>query len=227
MQEEAVLQAAGMRKVYRVGEQEITVLDGLNLTVNAGELVGICGESGSGKSTFLNLMAGLETPDAGQVHWGDFALPAKGLSKLAKRRGAFLGMVFQHYYLVPELNARENIALAGRVVGQSVPASLKRADELLGAVGLSARAQSTPSQLSGGERQRVGIARALMNEPPVILADEPTGNLDERSADAVLDLFLQLCREQNTALLLVTHSQPMAQRCDRVVWLKGGQLQDA
>ena len=221
--EEAVLAAQGVRKGFRAGEQDLVVLDGLDLAVQPGELLGICGASGSGKTTFLNILAGLEAPDAGTVAWGGATLPAKGLSRLAQRRGDFLGMVFQHYYLVPELNALENVTLAGRLTGKRRE-SLARARELLEAVGLAERLKSLPHQLSGGERQRVAIARALMNAPPVILADEPTGNLDERSADGVLKLFLQLCRERATALVLVTHSRALAARCDRVQWLRGGQL---
>lgn len=215
---EPVLSAAGLCKSYLSGDRRIEVLRGADLRVAAGESVSIRGESGSGKSTLLNLLSGLDAPDAGEIRW-DGAAPAAG------RRAKFLGMVFQAFYLIPELDALENVLMAGRMLGRPDAARRTRARDLLSRVGLAERISHLPAQLSGGERQRVAVARALMNAPRLLLADEPTGNLDEHTGEAVIDLLLGLCRETGTALVLVTHNPAHAARTDRALRMHDGLLQ--
>jgi predicted ABC-type transport system involved in lysophospholipase L1 biosynthesis ATPase subunit len=213
-----VLSARGLRKSYRSGDLTLEVLRGVDLDVAAGESVSIRGESGSGKSTLLNLLAGLDTPDQGSVAWG--GSPETG----ASRRAAYLGMVFQSFYLVPELDAYANVLLARRILGGVDPAAKARAAELLAHVGLGQRGHHLPSQLSGGERQRVALARALMNSPRLIVADEPTGNLDERTGNEVIDLLLGLCSSAGTALILVTHNAAHAAKTSRSLHMAAGTL---
>ena len=215
---EPVLSARGLKKSYLSGETRLEVLRGVDLDVAAGESVSIRGESGSGKSTLLNLLAGLDAPDSGTVEWagsGDTG---------AARRAAYLGMVFQSFYLVPELDAYANVLLARRILGGVDKAARARAGVLLAHVGLGDRGHHLPSQLSGGERQRVALARALMNSPNLIVADEPTGNLDEKTGNEVVELLLGLCRSANTALILVTHNASHAAKTRRSLTLTAGRL---
>ena len=211
-----ILQGTGLHKSYLSGERRIEVLRGVDLEVSAGESVSIRGESGSGKSTLLNLLSGLDAPDSGELRWEGAAT----IDPL--RRGRLLGLVFQAFYLVPELDAEANVLLAARMLGKVGNAERERARELLRRVGLSERAHHTPAKLSGGERQRVAIARALMNRPKLILADEPTGNLDEGSGDSIIELLLSLGREEGCALVLVTHNVAHASRCARRLFLREG-----
>ncbi|MEI8088525.1 MAG: ABC transporter ATP-binding protein [Opitutaceae bacterium] len=211
-----ILAARGLRKTFLSGDRRLEVLTGVDLDVAAGESVSIRGESGSGKSTLLQLLAGLDAPDAGTLAWA--GTPDTG----TKRRATFLGIVFQSFYLIPELDARENVLMTRRILGGINAEARARADELLAKVGLAERMTHLPAQLSGGERQRVAVARALMNSPRLILADEPTGNLDERTGDAVIDLLLGLCAETNTSLVLVTHNAAHAQKTHRQLVLRGG-----
>jgi predicted ABC-type transport system involved in lysophospholipase L1 biosynthesis ATPase subunit len=213
-----VLQAVGLRKNFPSGERQIEVLRGVDLAVSAGESVAVRGESGCGKSTLLNLISGLDTPDAGTLTWA-------GQPPRTDRRAAFLGMVFQSFYLIPELDALDNVLMAARILRPPGPAERARAADLLARVGLSARATHLSTQLSGGERQRVAVARALMNSPQLLLADEPTGNLDERTGDAVIELLLELCRETRTALVLVTHNAVHAGKTSRHLSLHNGVFQ--
>jgi len=215
---EPVLTARALRKTYLSGDRRIEVLGGVDLAVVAGESVSIRGESGSGKSTLLNLLAALDEPDSGDVLWE--GLPEAGPA----RRALFLGMVFQSFYLIPELDALQNVLMARRMVGRIGSAEKARAAELLNRVGLAERSKHLPSQLSGGERQRVAVARALMNAPQLILADEPTGNLDEKTGDAVIELLLGLCAETQTALVLVTHNAAYAAKTSRGTVLREGIL---
>ena len=217
--EVAILRASDLRKTYLSGERRLEVLRGVSLSVNDGESVSIRGESGSGKSTLLHLLAGLDAPDSGRVVWS--GLPDTG----AARRARFLGMVFQSFYLIPELDALGNVLMAARVAGPVGTAERKRAHDLLVRVGLAERSHHLPSQLSGGERQRVAVARALMNSPRLILADEPTGNLDEKTGDSIIDLLLGLCAEQRIALVLVTHNAVHAARAARTLFMHEGALQ--
>ncbi len=218
-----VLTATGLRKAYRSGDATLEVLRGIDLEVRAGESVAIRGESGSGKSTLLNLLAGLDRPDAGELAWGGEATGALDDGALTARRGRFLGMVFQAYYLIPEVDALANVLMAARILGSPGPAERARAAALLARVGLAGRAHHTPAHLSGGERQRVAVARALMNRPSVLLADEPTGNLDERTGDEVIGLLLEVCAEEGAALVLVTHNAVHAARARRQLFLHQGQ----
>ena len=211
-----ILTARGLRKTFLSGDRRLEVLTGVDLDVAAGESVSIRGESGSGKSTLLQLLAGLDAPDAGTLAWA--GTPDTG----TKRRATCLGIVFQSFYLIPELDARENVLMARRILGGIDAAARARADELLAKVGLAERMTHLPAQLSGGERQRVAVARALMNSPRLILADEPTGNLDERTGDAVIELLLGLCAETKTSLVLVTHNAAHAQKTHRQLVLRGG-----
>lgn len=211
-----ILTARGLRKTFLSGDRRLEVLTGVDLDVAAGESVSIRGESGSGKSTLLQLLAGLDAPDAGTLAWA--GTPDTG----TKRRATFLGIVFQSFYLIPELDARENVLMARRILGGIDAEARARADALLAKVGLAERRTHLPAQLSGGERQRVAVARALMNSPRLILADEPTGNLDERTGDAVIELLLGLCAETKTSLVLVTHNAAHAQKTHRQLVLRGG-----
>ncbi len=214
----AILNANGIVKTFLSGDRRIEVLRGLNLEVAPGETVSIRGESGSGKSTLLHLLAGLDAPDAGTLTW-------EGSSDTgAKRRAAFLGIVFQSFYLIPELDALQNVLMARRITGGIGAAERDRAKELLKRVGLTERMEHLPAQLSGGERQRVAVARALMNSPRLILADEPTGNLDEHTGAAVIELLLGLCRETGTTLVLVTHNADHAAKCARQLVLREGRF---
>lgn len=213
---DAILTACGLRKAFLSGDRRLEVLTGVDLDVSLGESVSIRGESGSGKSTLLQLLAGLDAPDAGTLTWA--GSPDTG----TKRRATFLGIVFQSFYLMPELSARENVLMARRILGGIDAEARAHADELLAKVGLAERMTHLPAQLSGGERQRVAVARALINSPRLILADEPTGNLDERTGDAVIELLLGLCAETNTSLVLVTHNGSHAQKTHRQLVLRGG-----
>jgi lipoprotein-releasing system ATP-binding protein len=213
----AILTARGLAKSYLSGDRRIEVLSGVDLEVVAGESVSIRGESGSGKSTLLNLLSGLDAPDAGNLSWS-------GEPAGIERRATFLGMVFQSFYLIPELDARQNVLMAARMLRPPGANELARANDLLARVGLSERAHHLPAHLSGGERQRVAVARALMNAPKLLLADEPTGNLDERTGDAVIEMLLALCRETSTALVLVTHNAAHAAKTDRKLFLHEGRL---
>ena len=215
---DAILSARGLTKGFLSGDRRIEVLRGVDVEVAAGDSVSIRGESGSGKSTLLTLLAGLDAPDAGALAWA-------GSPATADRRATFLGMVFQSYYLIPELDAFQNVLMASRILRAPAPADRQRATDLLARVGLAARRDHLPSQLSGGERQRVAIARALMNSPRLLLADEPTGNLDEHTGDAVIELLLGLCRETGTTLVLVTHNSAHAKKTNRQLFLHEGKLQ--
>ncbi|WP_043588371.1 ABC transporter ATP-binding protein [Geminisphaera colitermitum] len=221
-----ILTATALEKTYLSGGTPLPVLRGVDLTVCAGESLSIRGESGSGKSTLLNLLAALDTPDAGTLAWETDTLfpPPPPPAASATRRARFLGIVFQSFYLIPELDARANVLIAARMLGAPDAAARARAGELLSKVGLASRAHHLPAQLSGGERQRVAIARALMNRPRLLLADEPTGNLDEKTGDSVIDLLLALCDETQTALVLVTHNPAHAARCRRALFLHEGRF---
>ena len=217
---DVVLSAQGLAKSYLSGDRRIEVLRNVTLEVFSGESVSIRGESGSGKSTLLNLLSGLDEPESGTILWA-------GGQPTADRRASFLGMVFQSFYLIPELNAEQNVLMAARIRKSPGAAERARARDLLNRVGLAGRTRHLPMQLSGGERQRVAVARALINSPRLILADEPTGNLDEHTGDAVIDLLLDLGRETGTALVLVTHNVAHAVKANRSLFLHDGVLQPA
>ncbi len=219
-----VLLASGIRKSFPSGPDTIEVLRGIDCAVPAGASLSVRGPSGGGKTTLLNILAGLEVPNAGQVAWSGKVLPQRGLSRLARLRGRHIGMVFQAYYLVPELNALENVLLAARIAGVAGREARQRADDLLDLVGIAHRKRSYPSQLSGGERQRVAVARALINRPAAVLADEPTGNLDERTGEAVMEMLMTACREVGASFVLVTHNRAFAEMTDQSFRMEEGLL---
>lgn len=222
---ETVLRAEGVRKKFRSPDGGfLEVLRGASLSVGRGESVSLRGESGAGKTTFLNILAGLESPSGGEVFWDGARIDNLPNSKQAKLRAGFMGFVFQNYCLVPELNALENVCLAARIAGSFDSQTPKLALGLLERVGLKSRAKHLPSQMSGGEKQRVAVARAILNSPKIILADEPTGNLDESTANEVMEMFLSLCAERGTALLLITHNPDFAKRTARSVKMSGGEV---
>ncbi len=222
---ESVLRAEGVRKKFKSPDGGfLEVLRGASLSVGRGESVSLRGESGAGKTTFLNILAGLESPSGGEVFWDGARIDNLPNSKQAKLRAGFMGFVFQNYCLVPELNALENVCLAARIAGRFDSQTPKLALGLLERVGLKSRAKHLPSQMSGGEKQRVAVARAILNSPQIILADEPTGNLDESTANEVMEMFLSLCAERGTALLLITHNPDFAKRTARSVKMSGGEV---
>jgi lipoprotein-releasing system ATP-binding protein len=219
-----LLQARGLSRHFQQGSARIDVLRDLSLEVLAGERVAIVGSSGSGKSTLLQLLGGLDTPDQGEVWIGGQNLAALGENERGALRNRGVGFVYQFHHLLPEFSALENVALP--LLVRRVPASEARtqAGQMLARVGLHERLGHRPSELSGGERQRAAVARALVTRPQLVLADEPTGNLDGDNADAVFELLLDLNREAGTALVVVTHDLARAARMDRVLKLDHGRL---
>jgi lipoprotein-releasing system ATP-binding protein len=217
--------AQGIVKRFRIGDRELEVLRGVDLKVAPGESVAILGVSGAGKSTLLHILGGLEHPSQGTVEFGGENLYTMDPPRLATFRNQTLGFVFQFHHLLPEFSALENVMLPGLLGGVARPAARERAEAMLASVGLSERRTHPPGKLSGGERQRVAIARALVSRPSVLLADEPTGNLDPYTAGAVEDLLLRLNGETGTSLVLVTHNEKLARRLDKQLYLVDGQLQ--
>jgi putative ABC transport system ATP-binding protein len=220
MDEGPVVRLDAVRKVYG----DVVALDGVNLRIRPGEALAVMGPSGSGKSTLLNMVAGLDRPSAGSVVVNGEDLTGMGEAALARFRRHRIGMIFQFFNLLDDLPALDNVALAGRLVGVPARKARARALELLDQLGVADRSDAYPAVLSGGERQRVGVARALMNRPALLLADEPTGALDSRTGDQVIDLLLDLNRRGQT-LMLVTHDQRLATRCaTRMVEFMDGRI---
>jgi lipoprotein-releasing system ATP-binding protein len=219
------LEARDLVKTYRDGERRIEVLRGADLAVEPGEIVAVVGPSGSGKSTLLHVLGGLDRPDAGEVTIGGEVLSAYRGADLARFRNRTIGFVFQFHQLLPDFTALENVMLPGRIAGRDPAETLERARALLDEVGLAERLDHFPNQLSGGERQRVALCRALALEPPLLLADEPTGNLDPASGERVLDLLLELQARHGTTGVLVTHNPEVAERCATILVLDEGVLQ--
>ena len=221
---DVVLRARGLAKAFASPAGRLPVLTDVSLEVFAGESVSIRGSSGSGKTTLLQQLGGLDQPDAGEIR---ILAPGRGLVAPRSSLGHGVGFVFQNYQLMPELTALENVALAARIAGTPASAATEAARTLLVQVGLGARLDHLPAKLSGGECQRVAIARALVNRPSVILADEPTGNLDERTGAEIMDLLLGVVADRGAALILVTHSREFAERAGRRLVLSGGVLSPA
>ena len=218
-----IIKAAELGKQVITGNAELTILDGVSFDVRAGEAVAIVGVSGSGKSTLLGLLAGLDTPSAGAVRIDGHELFALDEDGRAELRGRMVGFVFQSFQLLPAMTALENVMLPLELAGAADADAKARA--MLERVGLGDRLRHYPKQLSGGEQQRVAIARAFVTRPKLLLADEPTGNLDAATGAQVIDLLFELNRESGATLLLVTHDQALTGRCDRVLRLAGGRLQ--
>jgi len=208
-------------KVYIMGKRELEVLRGVNLNIRQGETVAIMGPSGSGKTTILNLIGCLDVPTSGSYYLDGREVNRLSRGELAQIRAQKIGFIFQTFNLLPQLSALANVELGMRYAGI---ADSRRAMEALDWVGLSDRARHRPSELSGGEQQRVAIARALVKRPPLILADEPTGNLDSRSGEEVISVLMTLHREQNNTLVMVTHDVDISHHCQRIIHLKDGQI---
>jgi putative ABC transport system ATP-binding protein len=219
-----ILQASDVHKSYRSGQGAVSAVKGVSLHVEAGETVAIVGPSGSGKSTLLNLLGGLDRPSSGEVRIG--GVPLSGLSddELTRLRRKSVGLIFQFFNLLPLLSARENVALPMLLSGSSIDEAESRASELLDLVGLNARLDHRPDQLSGGEMQRVAVARALSQRPLLLLADEPTGNLDSASGLVVQQLLLDAARISGCALIVITHDIAVAERADRVLEFSDGKV---
>jgi lipoprotein-releasing system ATP-binding protein len=221
----AILEASGLRKIYRGGDgNPIEVLAGVDFNVDRGEFVAIVGASGSGKSTLLHLLGALDAPSEGIVRLAGQAYQSETPEGLAAIRNRKLGFVFQFHHLLREFTALENVMMPLLIAGETDAKARSRAEELLAAVGLAGRMSHRPSQLSGGEQQRAAVARALAADPLVVLADEPSGNLDYGNSERLHQLFAQLSREFETALVVVTHNRSLAARADRVLSLDGGRL---
>ncbi|MFC5569419.1 lipoprotein-releasing ABC transporter ATP-binding protein LolD [Lysobacter yangpyeongensis] len=222
----AVIHAEQLGKTYSEGKLRTPVFDGLSLSVARGETVAILGASGAGKSTLLHLLGGLDTPTAGEVYVAGQKMSALSDAARGALRNKSLGFVYQFHHLLPEFTALENVMLPVLLNGTGVEDASQRAKALLESVGLGHRLEHKPGELSGGERQRAAVARALVNRPACVLGDEPTGNLDEKTAATVFELMLALNREHHTSLVLVTHARALARRMDRVLELHEGKLRE-
>ena len=221
-----VVRVTGVHKYFRRGSERIDVLKGLELEVQEGEFFGLMGPSGSGKTTLLNLIAGLDRPSEGEVWVGEQCISRMSESQLAHWRTRHVGFVFQFYHLLPVLSAYENVELPLLLLALSAAQRRQQVETAMELVGLKDRMWHRPGQLSGGQQQRVGIARAIVTDPELIVADEPTGDLDAKSADEILDLLEELRSGLNKSIILVTHDPRAAQRADRVLRLDKGQLVD-
>ncbi len=225
MSDSPILEISNLRRTFRQGEAVIEVLRGVDLTLGSGEIVALLGPSGSGKSTLLQAAGLLEGGFEGHIAIDGVAAESLGNEQRTAMRREKLGFIYQFHHLLPDFTALENVVLPQLVAGRSGPDAEQRAADLLSALGLAARLDHKPSKLSGGEQQRVAVARAMANQPRLILADEPTGNLDERTAEAVFDEFVSLVREHGSAALVATHNERLAERMDRVVRLHDGVLE--
>ena len=220
---EAMIETRDLHRSYRIGKKSIEVLHGVNLSIAKGEKVFLCGPSGAGKTTLLYTLAGLERPERGTVHIAGTDLYSLGRKAQAKFRNQSIGYVFQNYHLLPELTAVENVAVPGAIAG------INRTEEALVAlerVGLKDRADHLPAEMSGGEQQRVAIARAIVNQPAVLFADEPTGNLDSNTSKEIMEILLKLADEHDVTLIVVTHDQNLAKVGDRTLIIKDGKISE-
>ena len=207
-----LIQAHNVSKTFRDGDNQVTVLKNVSLTVAPGQLMAIVGSSGSGKSTLLHILAGLDAPSEGHVLFENTGLTELNGSQKAQLRNRNIGFVYQFHHLLPEFDALENVAMPLRIAGESEQQATEKARALLARVGLTDRMHHRPAQLSGGERQRVAIARAFANKPKLVVADEPTGNLDGQTAESVFELILEMNKEFGTAFIIVTHDMQLAER---------------
>lgn len=220
-----VISLENVEKVYQMDEVEVHALRGINLSIHEGEFVSIMGPSGSGKSTMLHIIGCLDNPSSGKVFLGGEDVSQLGSSKLARIRGREIGFVFQFFNLYPTLNTIENVELPMMILDVDKKVRRKKAKELLESVGMGDRIHHLPSQLSGGQRQRMAIARALANDPSVLLADEPTGNLDSQSGEEILSIFKKL-NEEGRTVVVVTHNQSIAESTEKIVKMKDGLVEE-
>jgi len=221
---EPLLVARGLGRTYRMGRRSLEVLRGVDLSVNPGEFLALRGASGAGKSTLLHLLGGLDQPDTGEISFAGKNLAALGGGELARLRNGKVGFIFQAYHLLPELSALENVCLPALIARVSAGDAARRGRDLLTRVGLGERMEHRPYELSGGEQQRVAIARAMINSPELILADEPTGNLDSHTGGEIIELLCALRDERQTTLVIATHDAKLAARAPKVVQLVDGQI---
>ncbi|MCK5728627.1 MAG: lipoprotein-releasing ABC transporter ATP-binding protein LolD [Methylococcales bacterium] len=227
MNDSIILQCKDLTKRYQQGELDVQVLKGINLSIKAGSRVAIMGASGSGKSTLLHLLGGLEKPSSGEVILDNIHINRIKSSQLAKLRNQSLGFIYQFHHLLNEFTLLENVAMPLLIGNQSIKDAQQHAFALLLRVGLEHRVQHKPSELSGGERQRAAIARALINKPKCVLADEPTGNLDSKTAENIYQLMQELNQELQVSFLIVTHDKALAHRMDTVIYMEDGRIVDA
>lgn len=225
MTERGVLLARGLAKRFQTGDGVLEVLARVDLEVGPGDSIAVLGVSGAGKSTLLHVLGGLEHPSEGELSYGGVDVYGLGAPELARLRNQVFGFVFQFHHLLPEFNALENLMMPALIAGWTKARARDRAREMLVAVGLEARASHRPGKLSGGERQRVALARALILSPAIVLADEPTGNLDPHTAERVEDLVIELNEQAGTALILVTHNEHLANRLAKKAYLIDGRLE--
>lgn len=221
---EILLSASGLTKVYQGRAEAVEVFKGLDLEVGRGEMVAVVGESGSGKSTLLHLLGGLDRPNAGSVKIGQIDITKSTELDLARFRNRQIGFIFQFHHLLPEFSAIENVMMPLLIGGELKQSAQIRAFDLLKRIGLGERIEHRPGELSGGEQQRVALARAIARSPQILLADEPTGNLDQRTGDEVRQLIRQLQIEERMSAIIVTHNERLAENCDRILRLENGRL---
>ncbi len=219
-----VIQVKGLYKIYRLGEEKVRALNGVDFVINRGEFCSIVGTSGSGKSTLLNMLAGLEKPTKGEIIIAGEHMETKKENQLVAFRREHIGFIFQSYNLLPTLNAIENVALPLTFQGIRKKERTKRAVQLLNLVGLSTHKKHKPTQMSGGQQQRVGMARALVVQPEIIFADEPTGNLDSVTSEEMMQLMRKVVYERNQTLVMVTHDDHLASYADRIIRIRDGQV---
>ena len=222
--EEFILQAHGLHKSFYVGKRKLEILRGISMNVRPGEFIALCGASGAGKSTLLNLLAGLDTPDEGYVLLDGKRTDLLSDKELTQIRNRQIGFIFQSYHLLPEFDALENVSMPARIARRPYRETVSEAEQLLCRVGLEDRIEHRPSELSGGEQQRVAIARALINHPSLLIADEPTGNLDSKTGREILDLLLQLRSERRCSLVMATHDAGIADQADHTFHIMDGRL---
>ena len=221
-----ILTAKDIYKSYQTlqSDQPLVVLDGVSLEIPPAKIISIVGSSGSGKSTLLHILGGLDKADSGDVFWQKSNLASKSSDDLATFRNENIGFVFQFHHLLPEFTALENVCMPALIAGMDINEANDKAHELLKRFGVEDRSQHRPTQLSGGEQQRVSMARAVMNQPALILADEPTGNLDDKNTEIILDLLFELKNDYSASVLLITHEEEIAKRSDEVREIKNGKL---
>jgi len=220
-----IIETINLEKVYKIGSIYVPALKGVNLTVNKGEFIAVVGPSGCGKSTLLNLLGALDKPTKGKIIVDGIEITQLNDKQLAKFRNLKIGFIFQSYNLINRTSILKNVELPAIVSGVSAKIRKAKALTLLKLVGLEEKAYRKPMEISGGEQQRVAIARALMNDPAIILADEPTGNLDSKTGNEIIQLLSKINKERNTTIVMVTHNLELANKTDRIIWLRDGQIE--